>query len=770
MKERKLGITTFLVTGGLLAVAASFWFLQIYGMARPEVAPIGAPATAFSAARAEQVLARILGSERPHPVSSDENAVVRARVLAELAALDVPAQVFSSFACHSPHDSSLLICATVKDIVAEVKPGPGRAIVLLAHYDSVPAGPGAADDESGVATVIETARALKARGFESRHPILAVLTDGEEADLLGAAAFLRDPALKARVGAVVNVEARGNQGPSLLFQTSPGDGPLIDLYANNVPNYATSSLYHEIYRFLPNDTDLTLFIGDGFPSFNFAYVGGVADYHTALDRRANLDPVSLQQQGDNMLGVASGLERVDFASLRGRDDIYLDLLGRTLPRVPVVWALPLALAAFLLLLTASLLSRGTAVAWPQWLAAFAVTPAFILVAVGSGFLLHGLASLVSGMPDPSYAHPAALRIALALGLGGGALLVSRLAAMQPAAAAAWMWLSALGIVAAILVPGLSPYFLIPTSVAGVTLLIAARVPGSWNGTFGVAALLVSALVALLGWSAIGTSGEALMGLKLHPLFTVPFALGLSTLVPLLSRFRIPHAWWARATATLFVTAFGAAIVQGLEPAYSPTVPQRLNVTYVEDSGRHRAWWAVDAVAPVPDAMRAIASFSSRPERISRVTPPSYVAPAGAPRLASPTATVLGDVHTNGVRLLTIALHGSDRAAQMFLVIPKAAMLESIDLHGWHFEAPSRWGDDDSVVLACMSRDCSFAEMTLTIATRAPVTLGLYEQRFGLPDFAQRLVAARPPAAVPSQNGDGVLLVGGVRVPMWTGAR
>ena len=41
-----------------------------------------------------------------------------------------------------------------------------------------------------------------------------------------------------RIGAVINVEARGNQGPSYLFQTSAGDGRLIDLYARAVPHYA----------------------------------------------------------------------------------------------------------------------------------------------------------------------------------------------------------------------------------------------------------------------------------------------------------------------------------------------------------------------------------------------------------------------------------------------------------------------------------------------------------------------------------------------------
>ncbi len=359
----KTGLLRLMITATLFAVAASFWFLQIYGAGRPQAAPLDASPRAFSAARAEQVLARLLGPEIPHPVSSDENANVRARIVKELSALRVPAFVLRSFACHEVLSYGVLTCATVNDIIAVVRPGQGRAIALLAHYDSVPAGPGAADDESGVATVIETVRALQARGLGSRHPILAVLTDGEEAGLLGAAAFLHEPALRTRVGAVVNVEARGNQGPSLLFQTSPGDGPLIDLYANKVPDYATSSVYAEIYRFLPNDTDLTLFIRDGVPSFNFAFAGNIADYHTALDRRANLDPVSLQQQGNNMLGVASGLEQADFGRLRGGDAIFLDILGRALPRLPAIWALPLSLLAVALLLAASLLAGREPISW-----------------------------------------------------------------------------------------------------------------------------------------------------------------------------------------------------------------------------------------------------------------------------------------------------------------------------------------------------------------------------------------------------------------------
>lgn len=762
MNPANSGVPRLAFTAALLAVAASFWFLQIYGAARPQVAPLDASPRAFSATRAERVLARLLGPEIPHPVSSDENANVRARIVKELSVLRVPAFVLRSFACHAVRSFGVLTCATVNDIIAVVKPGRGRAIVLLAHYDSVPAGPGAADDESGVATVIETVRALQARGLDSRHPILAVLTDGEEAGLLGAAAFLHEPALRARVGAVVNVEARGNQGPSLLFQTSPGDGPLIDLYANNVPDYATSSVYSEIYRFLPNDTDLTLFIRDGFPSFNFAFAGNIADYHTALDRRANLDPVSLQQQGDNMVGVASGLEKTGFARLRGGDAIFLDILGRTLPRMPAIWALPLSLLAFVLLLAASLLAGRDPISRRRWLCAFAITPALVLLAAGGGFALHAVAALVSRTPDPSYAYPAALRIALALSLAGATLLVSELAPPRPAASAAWLWVAALGIVVAIFLPGLSPYFVIPASAAAILLLAAARIPGGWDSAPGTIALFAAALVTILVWSSIGASGESVMGLKFHPLFTVPFAIGLTTLVPLFTRYAMPRRLWVTATTALFVAALCAAIVQGLEPAYSSTAAQRWNVIYVED--RHRALWAVDAVAPVPSEMRDIASFSFELQRLSRAMPFAYVAPAGTPRFPLPTATIASDRYVGADRSLTLVLHGSVKAAQMILVIPKSAMLKAIDVNGWRFDAPQSWSEEDSVALACMSRDCASATVTLTLDSRSTQTLGLYEHRFGLPDFGKRLVAARPPTAVQSQNGDGVVLMDEIQLP------
>ena len=150
-----------------------------------------------------------------------------------------------------------------------------------------------------------------------------------------------------------------------------------------------------------------------FSAFPKAFSGNVAHYHTALDRRENLDQRTLQHHGDNLLGMVSALETTDFATLSGgHDDIYLTIYGALLPRMPMSWALPLSNLAFVLLLLTAFLSR-TGTSLGGWLRALAIVPVMLIASAGIGWGLHTLASLVSGQPDPSYAYPTALRLSLA---------------------------------------------------------------------------------------------------------------------------------------------------------------------------------------------------------------------------------------------------------------------------------------------------------------------------------------------------------------------
>src|SRR5579863_906086 len=370
---------------GLVALIAGIWLLSAYGQSMPRPLGAGAPAQVFSQARAGAALGRILGPERPHPVGSIEAGAVRGRILKELARLGVTAHEQTSMSCVSEARWHQVNCAAVTNIVADVLAGAGKPVLLMAHSDSVAAGPGAGDDGSGVAVLLETIRALHARNTQAGRPVIALFSDGEEPGLLGASAYFRDAGDK--IAAVVNVDVRGDSGPSFLFQTSPGDAGLIDLYARGVSHYATSSISGVIYKYMPNDTDLTPALAAGLPGVNFAFVGDVAAYHTPLDRRENLDPASLQEQGDNMLAMADGLRRAAPGQLKSGGLIYLDILGRWLPRLPLSWTLPLSVLAFGIIAIAGLLTRREQGAARRPLLALLMPLLLLVGALGMGFVL-----------------------------------------------------------------------------------------------------------------------------------------------------------------------------------------------------------------------------------------------------------------------------------------------------------------------------------------------------------------------------------------------
>jgi hypothetical protein len=719
---------------GLAALIGGIWLLSVYGQSRPVPLGLDAPAGTFSAARADAVLSRLLGDQKPRPAGSPENEALRARLLKELAALGVSARTQTGMSCADESRRGFIPCATVSNIIADVSPGRGKRIVLMAHLDSVAAGPGAGDDMSGVATIVETIRALKARGLTGEHPITALFTDGEESGLLGARAYLKTPLAAVRTGAVINVEARGNQGPSYLFQTSPGDAKLIDLYAASVPRFAASSLYAEIYKILPNDTDLTPFLRAGITGFNFAFIGNAAHYHTPLDQRENIDPRSLQQHGDNLLELADTLSRTDLDSLGGSNAIYLDVLGRWLPRLPASWALPLSLAAFLLIGLAGFLTPRERREARRPVQAFFMPPLMLAGAVGTGFVLHFLAAWISGHADPSFAHPVWLRLSLAFGAFGVALMVSRGAG----SISCWLWLSGLAVVCAVFAPGLTPYFLFPSLVAAPLLLVTIR------GGRGPA-LFFAMLSALVIWIGFNAASEPIMGLKMYPLFMITAAFGLIAALPLLTKVKR----WGVSCAVSLVLALVLAITAGLQPAYSGDAPQRINLRYAEIDGT--ASWLADPVPRLPDGLRAAANFSTTPQSLPLDTT-AYVAPAGAARYPVPTAEVSrsGDVVT-----LDLKTDGD----MVMLVAPPQAGLQSVTVAGVATKVAA-----GQAIIACSTPDCAKARVSLRLSSSEPLELMLVSQKRGLPSDGAKLLKARGADAVPQQQGDRIMLVGRAQIP------
>ena len=105
-------------------------------------------------------LARILGDEAPHPVDSDASDGVIQRLQDEIRALGFESIIDEAFHCGSRWN---VACGRVRNIGFWVtEPGPD-AVMIASHHDSVPTGPGAADDGMGVATSLEIARLMKNR-------------------------------------------------------------------------------------------------------------------------------------------------------------------------------------------------------------------------------------------------------------------------------------------------------------------------------------------------------------------------------------------------------------------------------------------------------------------------------------------------------------------------------------------------------------------------------------------------------------------------------
>lgn len=349
-----------------------------------------------------------------------------------------------------------------------------------------------------------------------------------------------------------------------------------------------------------------------------------------------------------------------------------------------------------------------------------------------GFGLHTVASWLSGHADPSFARPVYLRLALAFGTFAVALPAARLAD----GIACWLWFAGLAMACAIWAPGLVPYFLFPSLAAAPLLLASVR------GGRGFA-LFVSALAALVVWIGLNQGGEAIMGLNLHPLFTVSAGFGLLALLPLLAEAKD----WKFSFALSLGLALVLSVTAGFQPAYSSSAPERLNLRYVETEGK--AFWLADPVTHLPAALRAAANFSATPQRVLQM---GYAAPAGKALFAPPAAIVArhGDEATIDLNMTADAV---------MLVVPAEGMLRSLTLGGVTTAASG-----GRATIICATPDCANAHMTLELASAKPVDLQLVALRRGLPPQGARLLTARPASAVPSQSGDMTMLAAKLAVP------
>ena len=264
----------------------------------------------FSAERVVKDI-RIISQKHHSIAHTDELADVRAYLTGRLEDMGADIQFYEY---KSIEARGYQFDAT--NIVADFAPTKQLAdttwLMMVAHYDSRPAQKfqqdtvwsyGAADDGYGLGVILETvSQAIKSRDSWNQG-IRVVFTDAEEVGMEGMKhLWSNDKDVFDNVGLVINVEGRGPWGPCLLFETSPGNEKLLDLYAKSSRYHYTYSLTTVVYQFMPNYTDFTI-IKDEMPGLNFSTVADINRYHTHLDNFGNINAKTIQHYGEQILPV-----------------------------------------------------------------------------------------------------------------------------------------------------------------------------------------------------------------------------------------------------------------------------------------------------------------------------------------------------------------------------------------------------------------------------------------------------------------------------------
>ena len=328
----------------MLVVLLGIAVLSIQQLNPPAALDSNASLNEFSAGRAMKHLASI--ARTPHPIGAPAHEDTRRYLVQELSTLGLAPEVQEATVVN-PNWVSPFIAATVHNVVAMLKGTENsHAILLVAHYDSVPTGPGAADDGAAVATMLETVRALKTSA-PLKNAVILLFTDAEEFGLLGARAFVEQHPWAKNVGTVLNFDARGNSGPVIMFETSPQNGALIREFASAAPYPVATSFSSDVYRILPNNTDFTVFQNAHLSGLNFANINGFINYHTQLDSVENIDARTVQHQGAYALALLRRFGNLRLPIPAERNAVYFNTIGSILIHYPtslsIIWGLLTAL-------------------------------------------------------------------------------------------------------------------------------------------------------------------------------------------------------------------------------------------------------------------------------------------------------------------------------------------------------------------------------------------------------------------------------------------
>jgi hypothetical protein len=699
----------------------------------------------FDARSARARLVRVLGDETPHPVDSAAQDAIRAALLREIAALGFTPEIREAFACRPRPREPFVECAHVRNILFSIGPSDGPAVLAVAHYDSVPAGPGASDDGIGLSVWLEIAHMLARERLQRR--VIFLFSDGEEQALLGAYAFANG-SLMDEVESLVDLESRGSRGPAIFFESNQPNADAMVAYSA-VSRPVANSVMADVYRVLPNSTDVTALTRPELDVVNIAVLDGLEDYHTPHDTIAAQDLRSVQHMGDSALAVThrlAGARDADIATPMA----YTDIASRAFVYAPV-WA---ALAALGLSALVSVLAFWRAGAEARW-RTFAAPPLAVIAAGALAFVADFAIRLLRPGEDYAFAFPEATRAScilfamLAVALAVMALRATR--SPQQAAAAGMFWFALIGGLASVVASGISILFALPALAYALAWIVSlAWKPAESMGRW------LAALLVLIVWAPTLYLVELALGFDLPSVLAILVALMLLPWLGVLAQVQGEGRWRGVAGAVA-AASLAAVIISGATPSRSETRPQAFNLSYFLNTTDGEArMLAGSAARALPPELRD--TFA--PEMIcpgDRIE--TWAAPAETEAITPPELQDVTVTEANGERRVRarLAMNGAYRAT---LRMPVEGQPLRVRVNEVDTDFADTGGEQrDFISVACQGRACDGVELEIVLAADgdADAAWFIIGQSPGRAVAAAEPIRARRPATTtPIQFGDSVI--------------
>lgn len=744
---RMPAVLTLVVTLATVAVSWSPYIPR-------DTVPATAPETDFSAQRARAHLERI--AQRPRPPGSAAHQEVQDYLTGHLRGLGLESDVQTTTVV-ADRWGVLSVAGTVSNIAVRLRgSGEGRAVLLVAHYDGVAGGPGANDNGVAVAALLETLRALQA-GPQLRNDVIVLFTDAEESGLLGARAFARGHPWAQDVRLVFNFEARGTYGPSVMFETSSGNGWLVEELSEAVATPMASSLFDEVYRRLPNDTDFTIFRQAGYPGMNFAYIGGVTAYHTRLDDIGAVDPHSLQQHGSYALSLTRRFGERDLEEASSHDAVFFNVPVLGLISYDERWSAPLAVTIFLVLLgvivwgirNGRLRPGRTAVAMAAFVGMLLVVPALV---AGLWWLVATTHAAYQWMPlgatyNDSFYVTAFLLLTVALTTLTHRWLRRRLALRELFTGALMTW-AIMMLASGLSFPGGSYLWTWPTLFATAALIYLLRSEEEVSGTDllivgsgSIPAILLMAPIVYLVYLATTV--------QMSGLLMLPVVLVLGLLLPYLEL--LQRAGRSLLVITPALAALILLVSAGLSSGFDEDHPRPDSLFYVMDEDRSRAWWVSSDRRTDTWTSHYLGGDPARAPMSDQFPAIGYpFLQARAPVLASlepPLLELISQELQEDGRVLRVRIRSRRGADQLWVNVAPGMEIAAATVNGEELARRPDAGRPWS--LHYVGLPSQGVELSLTVKGLEPVRIQAVDRTGGLPDAPMVERHPRPPNTMPT---------------------